>query len=227
MKQLFVGGLFLFLFHPAALAEFYVSPGIGGRFGYESVEKSAAGEPLVSDGSGLILTGDIEWFVFGFLGFNAGLSYGSIGIKTEYDYTDSANPANTATVSGLDAGIVDVQAYGGLRLSLLNMKYFRFFIGGGGLAGSSVFAYNEDVFTEKNGSAAGYNSTATASFDGNYYESGFVFRWNNKNAIMLLGRQSKYDYSKVETLGDKSFGSKITEATLFYVHTVDWKFFWK
>ena len=146
---------------------------------------------------------------------------------TQYNYTDPGNSTNSATVANLNATTTTVTGSFGARLRLINAKSFKLFVGGGLIFGGLWLSTSEQDFKDKTGNSNGYKDIDTSSIAGNYFDAGAEYRWNDKNGLRLIAKKNAFSSTKFKTLGDKKVISTFYQCGVYYVHIVDFSFFWK
>lgn len=217
----FISGPYCF-----AEAEIYLTPGVAIGSSYTSPPYLDT-TPAIASGISYSYQAYAEWTFLSILGLNVGAGISRIIGYSDYKYTDPANSANTATFPDLSFTGTNFFLSAGFRLSLLNLKYFRFFGGGGGLYGATSFEFDKDDFKLKTGSMNGYKSYSSTSSSGTYLEAGGTYSWNKKNGFQMVYRKYKSLIKKLETVGNQDLNLEYSELLFLYSHHVDLGFFWK
>lgn len=116
----------IMLFPGVALADFIVSAGLHGGT-IESENSSPAGNPVAKTGL-FGFKGEIEFgspWVAAFGSFDFGAGSG----ETQYNFVNQDNPTDQATVNDLDTTSLLSRFSVGVRVKLIKLQNFRFFIG--------------------------------------------------------------------------------------------------
>ena len=208
----------MLLFPSMAQADFIVSAGLhGGKI--ESENSSPAGRPVVD--SGLFgFKGEIEFgspYVSAFGAFDLGTGTG----ETQYSFINDGNPADQAIVNDLETTTLLSGVSAGLRVKLIKLQTFRFFIGGGVKYGFLTFLYDKDDFKERNGSTTGYEESERNKISGAFGEAGIEVIMNQNSGLRLKVQRTSLTSDKFETLGNERLKFNFITVSLGFIQYID------
>ncbi|HXH74866.1 MAG TPA: hypothetical protein VNJ08_07865 [Bacteriovoracaceae bacterium] len=204
---------------PESRADFIVSPGISVTTAHNSEETTPAGKEVVTFKSSLGMSIDSEWRFFrDSISISAGAIWRGSEAVSQYSYTNPYNPLDTATVADLKTNSSSLSGFIGPRFRFLNLKYFKIFAGAGLNPGILYLNFDEGKFLASNGSIIGYQEKEDQKLSGTYYELGVELYSPKGGALRLLGRQSRQESDRFETLGNRHINLATTSAALQYMH---------
>ena len=206
------------LFPGVALADFIVSAGLHGGT-IESENSSPAGNPVAKTGL-FGFKGEIEFgspWVAAFGSFDFGAGSG----ETQYNFVNQDNPTDQATVNDLDTTSLLSRFSVGVRVKLIKLQNFRFFIGGGAQYGLLSFVYEKDDFKKKNGSTTGYEESEQNKVNGLFGQAGFEIILNQNSGLRVIAQRTSLKTDKFETLGNERLKFNFTTISLGYIQYID------
>lgn len=216
MKVLILLGLLQFMIEEC-WAEFNLAPGAGLTLPHVSQQVDARGEDLISFDQGLGLALDVEYRL-GLFSLNIGALWRGSEAVTQYFYTNPKDPFDTAAAQDLKTNTTTLMGYFGPRLRLLDLKYYKIFLGAGLARGMLYLTFNEDQFVLSTGSKTGFREGEDRDLEGHYYEGGLDIQSRRGGALRFLVRHTDVKSMPFTTLSDRRIVLITTELTVQYVH---------
>lgn len=148
------------------------------------------------------LMGGFDAKIGGPLFFTIGAAVTESNGKLDYDYL--GEDSVQYQVDDLDYSSSSTEYFAGIKLRIINTKYLKFFIGGGGLYGEARFKYDAAANATLVGQGSFYEEEQKGVNYGGYYaSSGFDIMFGNQNGIRFGSRFSEGRTDRINALDKK------------------------
>lgn len=215
MKQFLI--LFICLFSSFANADFIASAGLqGGKLESENFTNN---KPML-ESPFFGFKGEIE-FGGPYLTFFGTFDFSRGSGKTQYEFTDSDDTAETVTAEDLDTTIGITKVSGGMRLKLIKLKKFRLFIGGGLNTGFLTLAFDKDDFKNTNDSTTGYEEDERQNIHGGFGEVGMEFIFNANSGLRIAAQRISMRTDQFETLNSEQLKFNYTTYAVNFIEYIE------
>lgn len=187
-----------------------------------SENKDDAGEPKFKvnqigfRGEAESVSPRINFYGAFFAGFGSG--------NADYNFTDSVDPLETASVKDLKVSSTLSKLSVGTRWKIIRAKKFRFFIGGGYDLGLLSLTYDKEHFKKLQGNTTGFEERESQTIQGPFAEAGMEFITTNSSGLRIAVIQNWLRTKKFETLDDEELIFNQIAVSVGYIRYVDTRF---